>query len=123
MEEKPPKVLEDPDYLIRNLRDFITRCTNLLTNDQPADLSGMNNQVEELCGIIRVMPLKEAQRLNPKLETLIAELTALGHLVEEKKDSIGVELKGLNKQQQAVTAYQRAGGGQPPQPQRDGEDA
>jgi len=95
--------------LIREIQEFMATCAALMEQGKEPDMSGLDDQVEKLCLGIAAMDDDEADRMRPKLDTLVEELTVLGNKLEEMKESLGKQLGSLNNQKQAHNAYQRAG--------------
>ena len=117
MNTKTPELLEDPDYLINKIRAFMEDCRKLLEEGNEVSVVGLDDQVKELCDVLNAMPVREGDKFEPKLQTLIDELDALGNALMAQRDAIRAELAGLNQQQKAATAYQKAATHHPLKPE------
>ena len=133
-DEKPqaPALPHDPDAyapesrrdeatpaetMLRDLVVFIKRCARLLEDNNSVDVTGLDTQVKKLCEQINGMDLAEAEKLNPRLTTLMEALNELGAALEEKRDEVRDQLGNIGSSQKASTAYSKAAFG----PSSDGD--
>ena len=97
------------NQIIIQLQTFMGRCEELLDEGKEVNLAGMDEQVATLCEAIAQMPFEQADRLRPKLDSLMQEFDTLSQKLQQQKDLLSGELSRLNQQKQAHSAYQRAG--------------
>lgn len=104
----PNKVIEDPQFLIGKIRQFMRRCEEALDVNQQPDLTGLDEQVRELTESMNHLPVQELKTMKPKLDELMQELNVLGKKLSEQRDAIRNHMQGLNHQQHANSAYAKA---------------
>jgi hypothetical protein len=112
----PRQVLEDPDYLIGRIRDYVVDCKEKFAQDEVVGLTPLQGKIVELCDVLNAMPVDQAEKMNPKLQSLMVELDALAREIEAQKQRVTEQLGGLNIQQKANTAYEKAKVHAQPQP-------
>ncbi len=101
-------IMEDPQMLLGQIRHFANQCCKLLEEGQEVDVTGLDAQVQKLCTRVNAMPVEEAMKLRPKMDSLIEELDALSEALENQKALIKAQLNDLVRQQKAHVAYQTA---------------
>ncbi len=104
-----PTITSNPVLMLGQIRHFVTQCRKLLEEGGEPELAGMDDQVKELCKLIKTLDSKDAQQLRPRMESLVEELDELAYALTKQKDLVMAQLEELNKQQKANTAYQRVG--------------
>lgn len=96
--------------LIERLEAFMVRCEKMLDESIEPDLTGMDEQVEELQGTIHELRFEELQNLQPVLQSLMDKLQQLEDKLRHQRDKVKNSLQGINQKKQAHSAYTRAQG-------------
>jgi hypothetical protein len=96
------------DHQFDRLTFFIEEGNKLLATGQSMELSGLEEQIDMLCGAVMDLPEVERVQYQERLTDLLNELTKLGKgLIEHHRDIVE-ELQSLPSQKKANIAYKTA---------------
>lgn len=104
----------DAKTMIEQLQQFMERCESLLDRNIEPDLTGMDDQVEELQTTMANMKFDQLQQLQPKLQELMQKLQQLETRLRDERDQVRASVQNANQQKQAHTAYQKTQSTTPP---------
>ena len=114
--QEPPSA----EQLLAKIGRYVEQCYWDLDAGKQVDLSGMDEEVGVLCEQVALLPVEEAERLQPKMQELMARLTDLGKKLEETRREVQRQLENLNLQQKAQKAYASTPGQPPSSPKSEG---
>lgn len=105
--ETLPGILNDPHLLLSQIRRFTAQCIKVLDAGEQPDLMGLDDQVKILCSHVSKMELKDAEAMQPKMDSLVAELDQLAKAIGRERALVAEQLNDLNRQRQALGAYKK----------------
>lgn len=106
--ENSPEILDNPESLLAAIRRYVVLCLRYLEAGHTPMMEGLDAQVKMLCAQVEKMEAKTAEMLRPKMDSLVAELDDLAKALNEERVGVVEQLNDLGRQQQGLTAYQRA---------------
>ena len=102
------EIREDAQTLMRKVHDRVDRSLRQLHEGGEVNLEGLDRQVDIMCESINAMPMPEAEKLRPRLDSLASEIDLLGDALRKQRDLVKGQLNKLNSQQKASSAYANA---------------
>ncbi len=99
------------EALFNDISKFISDSRELLKRGAVMELSGLDDNVKELCE--EVMRLSQDDRLQhaDRLQELFAELKLLGEELSSQRDSLADDIRGASDHKKATAAYRSAPAG------------
>lgn len=110
--QQPPSA----ETLLETIGHYIEQCRRELAEGRQIDLSGLDGQVDALCEEVAKLPAETAEKLQPRMQELMGELTDLGKKLEEARMEVQRQLEGLNLRQKANKAYSTTSASKPEKP-------
>ena len=107
-----PALPEITDRL-QKVTAHVTAAQGLVGKGDAVNLEGLDNVVNDLCKDIQDLPEDDQDACREPLITLIDEFDRLTSALEEQRDALQVELKGLGERERAASAYGGAPGAAP----------
>ncbi len=93
--------------LVEQINAFMARCEKMLDDNIQPDMTGMDEQVEELSNNIHELKFDDLQAIQPLLQGLMDKLEILENQLKAQRDKVHSTLKGVTEKKQAVSAYQK----------------
>ncbi len=100
----------------------LERCHTALVQGKRVDIEPCSNYIAELCALLATLPREEAVQYEEALLHMDQALRAMQHTMSERRDALQAQMNGLSRQQEAQTAYRKAGGAQGPSGTKEAEE-
>lgn len=94
-----------PEGLLSDLLTYIEKAERLLQAGHMAELAGLNNVVDILCGKVLDMPAADSKEYAPELEHLNQRLSDLQQAMMATQKMMEENIDALDKRQRAAKAY------------------
>lgn len=108
---------QEAEQLLDAIGTYIETGRVMLATEREEDLSAIEAHAQQLLqGVARLSPADIAA-CKDRIDTLIRELTALGEQLRARKQDLQQSMSDTPRLRQAHTAYLRADGVKPPEPE------
>jgi hypothetical protein len=95
----------EPEALARDILAYIDAADRHVSARDTVHLVELNDAVDVLCSRILALDAEQAKGFAPKLQELMARLTALQTHMQTAQSELAQALKSLSKSQKAAHAY------------------
>ncbi len=94
-----------PENLFNDIEKFVGDSRAMLKQGTLVELSGLENRILILCEEVAILSQDERLHYAPRLQQLMADLTALGEEITAQRDAVAEEIRQLPGHKKAHAAY------------------
>lgn len=97
-----------PEKLFEDVAAFISESRAQLQKGVLLEMKNLDGEVKSLCEAILQLTPEQGKQYESKLQELFSSLTELGNELQQQRDAVAEEIRGLASHRKAHVAYSAA---------------